>query len=163
MNDEKTFTELEAQRYFAVKLNHRVWEMLEKPDRNRQDDELMVLAAYASYYHWLQVGTAVHRQRAEWLIARVFTVLGNSQQALHHARRCLELTQNHAEMMADFDVAFAYEGMARANAAAGNRDEALKYAQLAEKAGQAIVEEEDRRIFMDDFYGGDWNGVRDHE
>lgn len=163
MSSEKTYTELEAQRYFAVQLNHRVWELLEKPERNRQDDELMVLAAYASYYHWLQVGTAVHRQRAEWLIGRVFIVLGNAKQALHHAQRCLEMTQKHAELMADFDVAFAYEGIARANAAAGNPDEALKYAKLAEQAGQAIVDEEDRRIFFDDFYGGEWNGVREDE
>ena len=62
--------------------------------------------------------------------------------------------------MADFDVAFAYECVARANAIAGNRDVALRYARLAEQAGQAIVDEEDRRIFLDDFYGGEWNGVR---
>ena len=160
MSEEKQFTEIEAQRHFAVKLNNRVWELLEKPDRSLHDDELMVLAAYASYYHWLQVGTVVHQQRGDWMIARVYTVLGNATAALHHAVRCLELTQQHVKHMADFDVAFAYESVARANAIAGNRDEALNYARLAEKAGQAIVDEADRRIFLDDFYGGEWNGVR---
>lgn len=160
MNDEKSFTEAEAQRHFAGKLNNQVWELLEKPDRTRQDDELMVYAAHASCYHWLQAGTSLHHQRGEWMIARVYTVLGNAAAAQRHAARCLELTQEYADLMADFDVAFAYESMARANAIAGNRDEALKYAQLAEKAGQAIVDEEDRRIFLDDFYGGDWNGVK---
>jgi hypothetical protein len=163
MSETNVFTELEAQRHFAVKLNNRVWELLEKLDRSREEDELMVLAAYASYYHWLQVGTAVHHQRGEWMIARVYTVLGNAPAALHHAIRCLELTQQHAELMADFDVAFAYESVARANAIAGNRDEALKFARLAEQAGQAIMDEEDRRIFLDDFYGGEWNGVRHGE
>jgi hypothetical protein len=163
MSETNVFTEAEAQRHFAVKLNNRVWELLEKPERSREEDELMVLAAYASYYHWLQVGTAVHQQRGEWMIARVYTVLGNATAALQHALRCLELTQQRAELMADFDVAFAYESVARANAIAGNRDEALKFARLAEQAGQAIMDEEDRRIFLDDFYGGEWNGVRHHE
>jgi tetratricopeptide (TPR) repeat protein len=160
MADENRFTEAEAQRHFAVKLNNQVWELLEKPNRSREEDEVMVLAAHASCYHWLQVGTAVHHQRGEWLIARVYTVLGQSTEALRHAIHCLELTQQHADLMADFDVAFAYESVARANAIAGNRDKALTYARLAEQAGQAIVDEEDRRIFLDDFYGGEWNGVR---
>ncbi len=160
MSDEKRFTEAEAQRHFAVKCNNQVWELLEKPDRTRQDNELMAYAAHASCYHWLQAGTGLHHQRGEWMIARVYTVLGNAPAALRHAARCLELTQEHADLMADFDVAFAYEGVARANAVAGNQDEALHYAQLAEKAGQAILDEEDRQIFLDDFYGGNWNGVK---
>jgi tetratricopeptide (TPR) repeat protein len=163
MGDEERFSEEEAQRHFAVKLNNQVWELLEKPDRSRQDDELMLLAAHASYYHWLQVGTAVHQQRGEWLIARVYTTLGDAPAALRHAARCLKLTQEYAGVMADFDVAFAYESVARANAAAGNLEKAMHYAQLAEQAGQAIVDEDDRRIFLDDFYGGEWNGVRHDE
>ncbi|MCP4422872.1 MAG: hypothetical protein GY803_00105, partial [Chloroflexi bacterium] len=119
-----------------------------------------VYAAHASCYHWLQAGTGLHHQRSEWMIARVYTVLGNAPAALRHAARCLELTQEYAELMVDFDFAFAYECIARANAISGNRDKALHYAQLAEKAGQTIVDEEDRQIFMDDFYGGDWNGVK---
>ena len=160
MSDETKFTEAEAHRHFAVKLNNQVWELLEKSGRAWQDDELMVYAAHASCYHWLQAGTGLNHQRGEWIIARVNTVLGHADAALRHAVRCLELTHEHADLMADFDVAFAYECVARANATAGKRDEALKYARLAEKAGQAILDEADRQIFLDDFYGGNWHGVR---
>jgi len=31
---------------------------------------------------------------------------------------------------------------------------------LAEEAGQAIADDEDRRIFLGDLNGGDWNGLR---
>jgi len=62
--------------------------------------------------------------------------------------------------MEDFDWAFAYECVAQANAAAGNRDEALKYIELAQKAGEVIKEEEDRKIFFAEFNGGRWNDVR---
>jgi hypothetical protein len=57
------------------------------------------------------------------------------------------MTGEHSDSMADFDVAYTYEGVARANALAGNRDEALKYLQLADEAGQSIENEEDKQIF----------------
>jgi hypothetical protein len=31
---------------------------------------------------------------------------------------------------------------------------------LAEEAGQAITDEESKKIFLDDFNGGDWKGLR---
>jgi len=77
-----------------------------------------------------------------------------------HANRCLELTEEHSSEMEDFDKAFAYEAVARANAVAGNRDEALKYIELAEKAGEAIADEQSKEIFVGDFNGGDWAGLR---
>jgi hypothetical protein len=108
----------------------------------------------------MMTGTGLHHQRAEWLIAHVYTKLGLSESALRHATRCSELTEEFAELMKDFDLAYAYEGMARANALAGNREQAVKYLQLAEQSGQAIQNYEDKTIFLGDFNGGDWYGVR---
>lgn len=160
MSEEETYTEAEPHRHFAVTLNGKVWELLEKPHRSRDDDEAMVHAAHASCFHWLQTGTQVHHQRAEWLIARVYCSLGIGESALRHAQRCLELTREHPDAMSDFDVAYAYEGMARANAVAGNKDEALKYLKLAEEAGQSIANDEDRKIFLGDFNSGNWNNLK---
>jgi len=160
MSEEKTYTESEAQRFFAVRFHGKVWELLEKPDRTKQEDELMIHTAHASCCHWLTAGTGVHHQRGEWLIARVYSVLGIAEAALRHANRCLELTQQYADLMEDFDWAFAYECVARANAVAGNRDEALKYVKLAQKASEVIKGEQDRKIFIADFNGGNWNQMR---
>jgi hypothetical protein len=80
---------------------------------------------------------------------------------LYYARRCQELTEQHKGHLSDFDFAYAYEGMARAQALAGNQSEAQKYLALAEEAGTAIQDEEDREIFIGDFNGGEWYGVRD--
>ena len=90
----------------------------------------------------------------------VYTVLGIGDAALHHAQRCLDLTQAHADLMQDFDRAYAYEAVARANAVAGKRDVALQYVQLAQEAGEAIAGQEDKDYFLGDFNGGDWHGVR---
>ena len=160
MSEEKTYTESEADLYFAKRFNGKTWELLEKQDRTKQEDELMIHSAHASCCHWLAAGTGLHHQRGEWLIARVYSVLGSAEAALRHANRCLELTRQHASLMADFDWAFAYEGVARAHAVAGHRDEAIKHIELAHKAGEAIKEDQDRKIFFAEFDGGNWNRMR---
>ena len=62
--------------------------------------------------------------------------------------------------MEDFDVAYSHECLARANGSAGNLDEARNQLRLADEAGQAIANEEDRRIFLDDLQAGDWFGLK---
>lgn len=160
MSDEIQYTLKEAQEKFAKQTNGRVWELLQKTDRTAEETEEMIHAAHASLYHWLHVGTAVHQQRGEWLIAHIYTVLEDSQKALHYARRCLKVTEANMEQMADFDLAFAYEGIARAHALAGNLGEAKSYHEKARAAGEAIAGEEDKQIFLGDFEGGRWYGVK---
>jgi hypothetical protein len=95
------------------------------------------------------------------MLAHVHTVLGENEAALRYARRTLELTVRYAAELADFDFAYAYECMGRAQALAGNKSEALKYIDQARQAGAAIRNEEDRRIFDNDINGGDWYGVKE--
>ena len=160
MPAEQTYTQEEAHKHFGQALNGRVWELLDRADRTPAENELMVCAAHASLYHWLQVGTSVHHQRGEWLIAHVFTVLGVAGSALRHAERCAELTREFAAELKDFDHAYAFEGLARAHALAGDREQALNHLRLAEEAGRAIADAEDMRIFQGDLNGGDWHGLR---
>jgi len=121
---------------------------------------MMIHAAHTSCYHWMQVGTGLHHQRAEWLLSHVYAVLGMSVPALKHAKRCQELTEIHAALMQDFDFAYSYEALARAYALSGVVDQASQYLNLAENSGLSILDEEDRRIFQADFNGGNWYGLR---
>ncbi len=102
----------------------------------------MVHAAHASRYHWGEVGQPANLARGEWQCSRVYAVLGRGEPALHHARRCLEICQEHG--IGDWDVAFAYEALARASRVAGDLDRRERYAALAREAGQQIKENEDR-------------------
>jgi len=156
----KTFTLEEAHQHFAKALNGYVWELLQKQDRSKAEDEQMIYAAHASCYHWLVVGTGLHHQRAEWLISHVFAELGMPNPALSHASRCLELTKEFSHLMQDFDWAYTYEAVARANALAGNQEEALKNIQKADELGQAIANDEDKSIFLGDFESGNWHGLK---
>ncbi len=49
---------------------------------------------------------------SEWQIAHVYTLLQHPQPALYHAQRCLD--QCLAQQIGDFDLAYAYEALARA-------------------------------------------------
>lgn len=160
MPETHTYSLEAAHLHFAKTLNGQVWDLLQKPERSKPEDELMLYAAYASCYHWLITGTGLHHQRAEWLITRVSIELGHADAALRHASRCLDLTHEFADLMQDFDWAFAYEGLARANALAEHRGEALKYLQLAEGRGETIGNAEDKLIFLADLNGGRWYGIR---
>lgn len=111
----------ETHEALARAIGAEVWALLEKAGRSAEESERMVHAAHACSYHWLHAGTVVLQQRGEWLLSRVYTVLGREQAALHHARRCLDLTERHPGEMKDFDLAYAQEAMARVSALLGDR------------------------------------------
>jgi tetratricopeptide (TPR) repeat protein len=159
MSAAERYTLEEAQKEFAKRTNGQVWKLLEKTDRTPAEEEEMECAAFASLYHWLQAGTGVHHQRGEWLIAHVYTILGEAESALKFANRCLELTEAYKNQMEDFDIAYAYEGMARANALSGNREAAEKFLGLAESAGEEISDAESKKIFTGDLNSGPWHGI----
>jgi hypothetical protein len=131
---------------FAKDLFNLTWSLLDKKDRTKEEDDKMIHAAHASRYHWGEVGTPTNLERGEWQISRVYSVLKRSEPALYHAKRCLEICKENK--IGDFDIAFAYEGMARAHAIGGQKAECKKYVDLAKKAGEQIKEKGDREYFM---------------
>ena len=133
-------------RALGVELFNRTWSLLERQDRTADDDAELIHCAHASAYHWLQVGTAANRSRSEWQCSRVHAVLGRPAQALYHARRCLGLVEEHPDEMEDWDLAAAYEALARAHLAAGGRAEAARFASLGRAAAAGVADAEDRAV-----------------
>jgi len=156
MGEEQKYTLPEAHQEFAKKTNGRVWELLDKPNRTTSKNEEMLLAAYASLYHWSKAGTVVNIQRGYWMVGKVYLSLGQKQSALDAALRCQELTDNNQAEMKDFDLAFAEELLARAYAFSGDQAEAKKHFQLAAELGENIQDPEDKNIFLGDLHGGEW-------
>jgi hypothetical protein len=132
-------------RQVAVDLFNHVWTLIETPDRTTAQDDEMLHAAHASRYHWGVVGKPVNLARGEWQCSRVYAMLGRGEPAIHHGRRCLEICQ--AEDLGDFDLAFAYEALARAHALAGDAEAAAKYLTQAAQAGTNIADQEDQTHF----------------
>jgi hypothetical protein len=139
------------RRRLASEFFNRVWELLEQPDRSREQDDEMLHGAHASRALWAGVGTTANLVRGEWQCSRVYAVLGRAEPALWHARRCLELAEAaEAGTLADFDLPFAYEALARANALAGYREEALSWLGRGVGAALRIAEADDRELVATD-------------
>ena len=148
MAEEKKYTEQEWHKRAAITLFNLVWSLLDKKDRTKQEDDKMVHAVHASRFHWGEIGTSVEFERGEWQISRVYSVLKRSQSALYHAETCLGICKENN--IGDFDIAFAYEAMARAHAVAGDKSDCEKYIKLAKEAGEQIEKKEDKDLFFGD-------------
>jgi hypothetical protein len=159
MSTEKQLTILEAHQEFAKTANHHTWDLLDQSTRTPEEEKEMILAASTSLYHWLMVGTAAHAQRGYWLLSRVHLVLGRTKDAFDNALKCQSITDMHQGEMADFDLAFSQEGLARVFALSGNLEKALIHHKRAAELGQAIKDPEDKQIFLNDFESGEWFGI----
>lgn len=160
MNDQTVITIEEAHSQIAKSSNGLVWQNLEKKHRTPEEDSEMLTAAHTSLFHWLKIGTHAHAQRGNWLLARVYTVLGEPRLAMKYANLCLELTNQFKDEMQDFDIAYAFEAIARSNALAGNLEQARSYYEMSMKAGEVLSSPEDIKIFMKDLRGGKWYGLQ---
>jgi hypothetical protein len=130
------------ERQLAADLFNYVWTLIEKPERTRSEDDDMLHAAHASRHHWGRVGAPENFARGEWQVSRVYCVLGRGEPALYHAHRCLSICQEHG--IADWDLAFAYEALARAALVSGDRDACRAYLAQARAASEDINDQEDR-------------------
>jgi tetratricopeptide (TPR) repeat protein len=138
-----------AHRWFAVECNNRAWNLTAKSKRSARDNREMLLTAYAAAFHWSKIGKPINDARAELLLAHVHALLGQGDEALRHARRCLQFFRNNDGE--DWDIAFAHAEMAHAAATLGDRPLHAKHYAAAQKTGQAIKDNEDRKVFFQEF------------
>ena len=89
----------------GIEMNMQTWGLLEKKDRSEQGNIRMVMFAKASLFHWKLSPKfyPVNEQRGEWLISRVYSVLGKDEEALIHAEKTIRLTEKFD--FKDFDLA----------------------------------------------------------
>jgi hypothetical protein len=141
------------ERQLGVELYNSSWALMERPDRTPEADDELVHHVHASMFHWLQAPECEpkHRARGEWLCSRAYTVLGRAEPAMHHARRCLELCEQHADNVEDWDLAFAYEALVRASRVTGNQDEARRYEERGRDLAHRIADPEDKEIVLKDY------------
>ena len=134
------------QRRLGVDLFNEVWRLMQA----REDDDWMLHAAHASRFHWGKAPECepANLARGEWQVSRVYVVLGRAEPAIWHAQRCL---RHCAEAgLRDWDLAYAYEALARAHALAGDA-EATAWKAKARAAGDEISDPEDREHFEEDY------------
>jgi DNA-binding transcriptional MerR regulator len=138
----------EDERRLAVHLFNSVWVLLETENRTTKDDDAMLHMAHASRHHWGQVGSPANFARGEWQCSRVYAVLRRPEPCLHHAQRVLDICT--AEGVGDFDLAFAYEALARGHAIAGDAEAARAMTERCLAACEQIAEDGERKIVLAD-------------
>ena len=134
----------EEERQLAVDLFNHAWTLIELDGRTPEQDDELIHAAHASRHHWAAVGTPANLARGEWQLSRVYTVLGRAEPALHHAQRCLAYCEANPDSLEDWDLPYAHEALARANALAGEVDEAGRHAAQARELSARVAGAKDR-------------------
>lgn len=136
------------ERGLAARLFTDTWSLLEKESRTAEEDDRMVHMAHASRFHWDNAGDDQHRAIGEWQIARVYAVLRRGEPALFHARRALAYASRPGTD--DWLLASAHEGLARAQAVAGDTESARDSRETALRLLEQITDAEDRAIVAGD-------------
>lgn len=158
---EKTMSNEDMKQFhstLAPALFNASWDLLEKPDRSRDDEARLVNMVHASLFHWRQIGEPVNILRGEWMISHVYALLNHKEEALFHAENALIKAQEIDAK--DWDLAYAYEAMARAHALNRNSEEFQKFHAMAIDAGKLIKGEGDRKQFEADMNDGNWFGMK---
>ncbi|TFG30077.1 hypothetical protein EU527_14965 [Candidatus Thorarchaeota archaeon] len=143
MTEEK-MTIGEFHKKIAMTTNNAIWPILDKENPSKKELEEALHMAHTSLYHWSKIGQPINRARAEYMISRVYSALKWAEAATYHAEQCLKITEEIG--IGDFDLAFAYEVLARAYLVARKNAEFKKYLELSQKAIDAVKGEEDRKI-----------------
>ena len=152
VKDDHILTD-ELHKKVGIALFNETWDLMEKENRSAQDDEQLLNIAYSSTYHWSKVGNPINLQRSQWQLSRVYCELDRAEPAMYHARRCLYYTEQMQDSnlsnkgFADFDLAFAYEAVARAATLLKDRQTYENYYTYAKAAGSKIKEKDDREWF----------------
>ena len=108
---------------------------------------MMLNLAHASRYHWSLIGKPWNFTTGDWQISRVYAALNQPDLALSFAKKALETSQKHnlSERLIS-----AYEGMARAHAAATEYPLAREFVSKARVQLLAVsLDDENRKTYSD--------------
>ena len=140
-------TDKEFHRKVAAECFNRTWDYLEQKNRSLDDDQMMLNLAHASRYHWSFIGKPWNFTTGDWQISRVYAALNQPDLALSFAKKALETSQKHnlSERLIS-----AYEGMARAHAAATEYPLAREFVSKARVQLLAVsLDDENRKTYSD--------------
>ncbi len=147
-NIENPESNKELNRELAINLFNQTWNLLDKTDRSADDDALMIHTAHASLFHWKIANNAQNEYVGEWQVSRVYAVLMMFEPSLYHAKRALAICE--ANHFTGFNLAYAYEGLARAYLVNKNTKMTTLYHKKALEESKNISTKEDLDLLISD-------------
>jgi hypothetical protein len=139
-----------AHRYFSAHCFNSAWELIDKPQRSPEEDEEMLRLSLAATWHWTQRPDCAPTNLSigYWQTARIYALLDQADNARRYAQMCLEVSQ--APGVEPFFRAYAYEALARAEAAAGEKGRAYGYLTEARHLAEQVEDAEEKAALLAD-------------
>jgi hypothetical protein len=150
MSPETEFDLQLAHRYFSTHCFNTAWGLIDQTDRTPEEAETMIQLGMASLWHWSQRSdcSAQNLSIGYWQMARIYTLLRQLDNARHYGQLALQYAQQ--EGVEKFALAYAYEALARAEAAAGDKAQMQIYLMQAHKAAKTMSNLEDKEQVLAD-------------
>jgi hypothetical protein len=139
-----------AHRHFAVECFNQAWDLINRMERTPEEDEQMIRLSLASHWHWTQRADCTQENHAIafWQTARVYTVLGQAENARRYARLCFEASRGDDVPL--WCLGYAYEALARAELVAGDQTQMTENLREALRITEMIDDPDDRQMLLAD-------------
>jgi len=150
MAEKPDFDLTAAHKYFSTHCFNKAWDLIDQPSRTLEEDEEMIRLSLASTWHWKQRDDCTQKNISVsfWQTSRIFSILGQVQNARRYARLCLDASQG--EDVAQFYLGYAYEAMARAESLVGNTAQVDQYLEKARDIAAAMSDSDEKQMLLDD-------------
>lgn len=150
MPDTPEFDIQAAHRYFSTTCFNQAWELIDRPGRTPDEDEEMLRLSLTSAWHWSQRPdcSPANLSIGMWQIARIYTLLGQVENARRYGQLCLEISRGAG--ISPFYLGYAYEALARVEALAGDKPKMEQYLNEALRAAAHLTDLEDKEQLIAD-------------
>lgn len=150
MAKKNEFDRNAAHKYYSVNCFNQAWDLIDKTERTPEEDEEMIRLSLASHYHWTQRDdySNTNASIALWQISRIYAILGQADNARRYGQICLEASQG--EGVTPFFLGYAYEALARAEAAGGKEEEMQAFLKDARTTAEKVKEADEKNMLLDD-------------
>jgi len=139
-----------AHEFFSTYCFNKAWDLIDQPSRTPEQDEEMIRLSLASAWHWQQRDncTQVNSSVGFWQTSRIYSILGQVDNARRYARLCLDTSQG--EDVAQFYLGYAYEALARAESLVGNTAQVEQYLEKAHNIAAVMSDSDEKKMLLDD-------------
>lgn len=150
MSGKNDFDHKAAHKYFSAHCFNRAWDLIDKSNRTPEEDEEMIRLSLASQYHWSQREdfSSTSASIGFWQTSRIYVLLGQVDNARRYGQLCLEVSKD--EGVEPFFLGYAYEALARAEAAGGNKQQMQAFLEQAHSTSEKIKKEDEKNMLLDD-------------
>lgn len=139
-----------SHKQIASQCFNKVWDLLDQTERTPLEQEQMIHLAHTSFWHWTQVEdhTPTNLSIGYWQISRVYAVVGNGEQSIIYANRCLEVSLQSE--IAPFHIGYAYEAQARAYKVLNQIDQSKEAYEKCLDVSNGIIVEDSKKMLLKD-------------